>query len=157
MIVRTKKNQLTTKTYIKMGMRNILVQQWWVFLIAAAIGGMTFVIPSNWWWIGSLIALILYWLFWLIQFGGVTQLEQNKMLFERLTYEISSKEIMIKLNPRQGMPVKWETIKKAKMGKDYFLLIMSKAQFIYLPFKVFRSDNERKFTETILRRKEYIK
>ena len=140
-----------------MAMMNILLQQWWVFLIAIAIGCMTFVIPSNWWWIGALIALVLYWLFWLIQFSGVTQLEQNKMLFERLTYEISSKEIMIKLNPRQGMPVKWETIKKVKAGKDYFLLIMSKAQFIYLPFRVFRSDNERKFTETILRRKEYIK
>ncbi|MFC2124436.1 YcxB family protein [Bacteroidota bacterium] len=157
MIVKTKKCQLTTKTYIKMAMLNILIQQWWVFLIAIVLGCMTIVIPSNWWWIGSLIALVLYWLFWLIQFSGVTQLDQNKMLFERLTYEISSKEIMIKLNPRQGMPIKWETVKKAKIGKDYFILIMSKAQFIYLPFKVFRSDNERKFTETILRRKEYIK
>ena len=157
MIVKTKKYQLSTGTYIKMGMRNILMQQWWVFLIAIAIGCMTIVIPSNWWWIGSLIALVLYWLFWVIQFTGVTQLDQNKMLFERLTYEISSKEIMIKLNPRQGMPIKWETIKKARMGKDHFLLIMSKAQFIYLPFRLFRSDNERKFTETILRRKDYIK
>jgi len=157
MIVKTKKYQLGTGTYIKMGMMNILKQQWWVFLIAIAISCMIFVIPSNWWWIGSLIALVLYWLFWLIQFSGVTQLDQNKMLFERLTYEISSKEIMIKLNPRQGMPIKWETIKSAKSGKDYFMLVMSKAQFIYLPFKVFRSDNERKFTETILRRKGYIK
>ena len=138
-------------------MRNILMQQWWVFLNAIALGCMTIVIPSNLWWIGSLIALVLYWLVWVIQITGVTQLDQNKMLFERLTYEISSKEIMIKLNPRQGMPIKWETIKKARMGKDHFLLIMSKAQFIYLPFRLFRSDNERKFTETILRRKEFIK
>ena len=157
MIVKTKRYQLTTGTYIKMGMTNIVKEQWWVFLIAIAISSMTFIIPSNWWWIGSLIALTLYWLFWLIQFSGVPQLEQNKMLFERLTYEISSKEILIKLNPKQGMPVKWETIKGASMGKNHFLLTLSKAQFIYLPFKVFRSDNERKFTETILRRKGYIK
>ena len=140
-----------------MGMTNILKEQWWVFLIAIAISCMTFIIPSNWWWIGSLIALTLYWLFWLIQFSGVPQLEQNKMLFEKLTYEITSKEILIKLNIKQGMPVKWETIKHASMGKNHFLLTLSKAQFIYLPFKVFRSDNERKFTETILRRKGYIK
>jgi len=152
MIVKTKKYQLSTKKYIKLGMLNILRSQWWVILITLAIGAMTFVIPSNWWWIGSLTAFVLYGLFWLIQFAGVPQLEQNKILFERLNYEITSQQILIKLNPKQGMPMKWENIKKAFIGKDFFLLIISKAQFIYLPFKIFNSDNERKFMETILRR-----
>jgi hypothetical protein len=157
MIVKTKKYQLSTKKYIKLGMLNILRSQWWVILIAIAISAMTFVIPSNWWWIGSLIAFVLYGLFWLVQFAGVPQLEQNKILFERLSYEITSQQILIKLNPKQGMPMKWENIKKAFIGKDFFLLVLSKAQFIYLPFKVFNSDNERKFLETILKRKNYIK
>ena len=157
MIVKTKKYQLGTRKYIKLGMLNILRSQWWVILIALAIAAMTFIIPSNWWWIGSLIAFVLYGLFWLIQFAGVPQLEQNKILFERLSYEITSQQILIKLNPKQGMPMKWENIKKAFIGKDFYLLILSKAQFIYLPFKIFNSDNERKFMETILRRKNYIK
>jgi hypothetical protein len=157
MIVKTKKYQLSTKKYIKLGMLNILRSQWWVILIALAIAAMTFVIPSNWWWIGSLIAFVLYGLFWLIQFAGVPQLEQNKILFERLNYEITSQQILIKLNPKQGMPMKWENIKRVFVGKDFFLLVLSKAQFIYLPFKIFNSDNERKFMETILRRKNYIK
>jgi hypothetical protein len=157
MIVKTKKYQLSTGKYIKLGLINILRSQWWVFLIALAIAAMTFVIPSHWWWIGALIALVLYGLFWLIQFAGITQLEQNKILFERLNYEISSQQIMIKINPKQGMPMKWETIKKAYVGKDFFLLIISKAQFIYLPHRIFNSENERKFMETILRRKNYIK
>jgi hypothetical protein len=157
MIVKTKKYQLSTGKYIKLGLINILRSQWWVFLIALAIAAMTFVIPSNWWWIGALIALVLYGLFWLIQFAGITQLEQNKILFERLNYEISSQQILIKLNPKQGMPMKWENIKKVYTGKDFFLLIISKAQFIYLPHRIFNSENERKFMETILRRKNYIK
>jgi hypothetical protein len=157
MIVKTKKYQLSTKKYIKLGMLNILRSQWWVILIALAIASMTFIIPSIWWWIGSLIAFVLYGLFWLIQFAGVPQLEQNKILFERLNYEITSQQILIKLNPKQGMPMKWENIKRAFIGKDFYLLILSKAQFIYLPFRIFNSDNERKFMETILRRKNYIK
>ena len=157
MIVKTKKYQLSTKKYIRLGMLNILRSQWWVILIALAIASMTFIIPSNWWWIGSLIAFVLYGVFWLIQFAGVPQLEQNKILFERLSYEITSQQILIKLNPKQGMPMKWENIKKAFIGKDFYLLILSKAQFIYLPFRIFNSDNERKFMETILRRKNYIK
>lgn len=157
MIVKTKKYQLSTKKYIKLGMLNILRSQWWVILIALVIAAMTFVIPSNWWWIGSLTAFVLYGVFWLIQFAGVPQLEQNKILFERLNYEITSQQILIKLNPKQGMPMKWENIKRVFVGKDFFLLVLSKAQFIYLPFKIFNSDNERKFMETILRRKNYIK
>ncbi|MBR9997911.1 MAG: YcxB family protein [Cyclobacteriaceae bacterium] len=157
MIVKTKKYQLSTGKYIKLGLINIFRAQWWVVLIALAIAAMTFVIPSHWWWIGALIALVIYGLFWLIQFAGITQLEQNKILFERLNYEISSHQILIKLNPKQGMPMKWETIKKVQAGKDFYLLVISKAQFIYLPYRIFNSENDRKFMETILRRKNYIK
>lgn len=157
MIVKTKKYQLEKGTYIKMAMKNLVREQWWVFLIAAAIMCGAFFIFSWWWIIGALIALVLYFLFWLIQFAGVTQLEQNKILFERLSYEINSQQVLIKVNPRQGMPLKWEMIKKAKVGKDYFLLVVSKAQMIHLPFRIFNTENERKFLETILKRKGYVK
>lgn len=157
MIVKTKKFQLSTGKYIKLGLINIFKAQWWVVLIALAIASMTFFIPSHWWWIGALIALVLYGLFWLIQFAGITQMEQNKILFERLNYEISSHQILIKLNPKQGMPMKWDNIKRVQAGKDFFLLVISKAQFIYLPYRIFNSENDRKFVETILRRKNYIK
>lgn len=157
MIVKTKKYQLEKGTYIKMAMKNLIREQWWVFLIAAAIMCGAFFIFSWWWIIGPLIALVLYFLFWLIQFAGVTQLEQNKILFERLTYEINSQQVLIKVNPKQGMPLKWDMIKKANIGKDYFLLIVSKAQMIHLPFRIFNTENERKFMETILKRKGYVK
>lgn len=157
MIVKTKKYKLETGTYIKLAMKNLVREQWWVFLIAAAIMCGAFFIFSWWWIIGPVIALLLYFLFWLIQFTGVTQLEQNKILFERLSYEINSQQILIKVNPRQGMPLKWEMVKKARMGKDHFLLIVSKAQLIRLPFRIFNTENERKFLETILKRKGYVK
>ncbi|MEK6477381.1 YcxB family protein [Catalinimonas sp. 4WD22] len=157
MIVKTKKYKLETGTYIKLAMLNIVKEQWWVFLIAVAIACGAFFIWSWWWIIGAGIALVLYFLFWLIQFAGVTQLEQNKILFERLSYEINSQQVMIKVNPKQGMPLKWEMIKKAQIGKDYFLLIVSKAQLVHLPFRIFNTENEKKFVETILKRKGYVK
>ena len=157
MIVKTRKYKLETGTYIKLGLMNVLREQWWVFLIAVAIMCGAFFVFSWWWIIGALIALALYVLFWVIQFAGVTQLEQNKVLFERLSYEINSQQVLIKVNPKQGMPLKWDMIKKARMGKDFFLLIVSKAQMIYLPFRIFNTDNERRFVETILKRKGYVK
>jgi hypothetical protein len=157
MNVRTKKYKLPTSTYIKIALKAVLKQQWWVFLIYLAICAAYFILPSWWWIIGATIALVLYILFWLIQFAGVTQLEQGKMLFEKLSYEINSQQILIKLNPKQGMPVKWDQIKRVQKGKDSFTLFMSKAQLIHLPFRIFNSDNEIRFIETVLKRKGYVK
>lgn len=157
MIVKTKKYQLTTSTYIKLAMINVLKKQWWVILIALAICGGYFFIPNMWWFIGAGIALVLYLLFWLIQFAGVTQMEQSKILFERLSYEINSQQVLIKISSKQGMPIQWDQIKSAKVGKDSITLVVNMAQIIYLPFKVFKTDNERKFVETILKRKGYTK
>ncbi len=157
MIVKTKKYALDKKEYRRVGMRNILKEQWWVGLIVLALSSMTFVIPSNWWWIGTLIALVLYLLFWLIQFTGVTQLEQSKMLFEKLSYEIDSRQVLIKMSSKQGMPMKWDQIKRAWMDKKQFVLIINKAQFMLFPYTVFKTQNEIKFVETILKRKGYLK
>lgn len=157
MLVKTKKYKLETGTYVKLGLINVLKQQWWVFLIAVVLCCGYFLVPSMWWFIGTGIALLLYILFWVIQFAGVTQMDQTKMLFEKLSYEINSQQVLIKLSARQGMPIKWDQIKRAWKGKDYFLLAVNKAQLIHLPFRIFNSDNERKFVESILRRKGYIK
>jgi hypothetical protein len=156
MIVRTRKYQIPTKKYIAIAMRAVVVQQWWVGLIYLALCAGYFLAPSWWWIIGATIALSLYFLFWLIQFAGVTQLEQGKFMFERLSYEISSQQILLKLNPKQGMPMKWEQIKRVKKLKDGYVLFASKAQLIYFPFKIFNNDNEIRFVEAVLKRKGYL-
>ena len=157
MIVKTRKYQLPTKTYIKVALLAVIKQQWWVSLIYFSICACYFLIPNWWWIIGATIALGLYFLFWLIQFAGVTQLEQGKMLFEKLSYEISSQQILIKLNSKQGMPMKWDQIKRAQKGKDAFTLFVSKAQIVHLPLRIFNSENEIRFLETVLKRKGYLK
>jgi len=156
MIIKTKKYQLPTGTYIKMGLVNIIKEQWWVILIALAICLGFFWIASVWWFIGAIIAYGLYILFWAIQFTGVTQMEQNKVIFEKLAYELDSRQILKKLNVREGMPIQWNMIKRVELTKDAYVLYMSKAQFIHLPFRIFNSENDRKFMETILKRKELI-
>lgn len=157
MIVKTKKYQLKTGTYIKIGLQNILKEQWWVSLIYLTICAMYFVIPSLWWIIGGTIALVLYILFWVIQFAGIPQLEQNKVLFEKLGYEIDSRQILVKVSSKQGMPITWDMVKRADIGKNHFVLVVSKAQLIHLPFRIFNNDNQVKFVETILKRKGLIK
>ena len=156
MIIKTKKYQLPTGTYIKMGLVSILKEQWWVILIALAICCGYFWIASLWWIFGGLIAYSLYVLFWAIQFTGVTQMEQNKPIFQKMAYEIDSRQILMKVNAKEGMPVQRNMIKRVEVSKDAYILYLSKAQFIHLPFKIFNSDNDKKFLEAILKRKELL-
>src|SRR5882762_11381408 len=153
MIVKTKNYRLEKKTYIRLAFKSVLRQQWWAGLIVVAICLGYLWIPTWWWFFGAFFGASLFLLFWWIQFYGVTQLEQGKMLFERYSYEISSQQILMKINAREGMPMKWDQIKRARIGKDYFVLFINKAQLIYLPFKIFNSDNERKFMTSILKTK----
>jgi hypothetical protein len=157
MVVKTKNYRLEKKTYIRFALVSVLKQQWWVSLIVLAICAGFFWVPSIWWFIGAFTGAGLYLLFWWIQFYGVTQLDQGKMLFERFSYEITSQQILMKLNAREGMPMKWDQIKRAKVGKDYFLLVINKAQLVHLPFKIFNTDNERKFVQSILKTKGLTK
>ncbi|MCG8473947.1 MAG: YcxB family protein [Cytophagales bacterium] len=157
MLVQTKKYELSKELYIKKAFKNILRKQWWVLLIYAVLNCGTFFAPSWWWFSGATIALVLYMLFWLIQFAGITQHEQGKMLFEKLAYEITSQQILIKVNTKQGMPIRWDQVKKAGKDKDGFYLWLSPVQLIHWPFKSFKSEAQIKFVETLLRRKNFIK
>lgn len=160
MIVKTKNYKLEKKVYISMALKSILRKQGWMALAGAAVISLCYFIPgvaSIWWFIAAIVGLGLYILFWWIQFYGVTQLEQGKMLFEKFSYEISSQQVLMKLNPREGMPLKWDQIKSAEIGKDYIVLFVNKAQLIYWPYKIFNTENERKFVTSVLRNKGLIK
>lgn len=153
MIIRTKKYKLAPNKYIQLGINNIVREQWWIFLIALVIMSGTFLVKSIWFVLGASIGLLLYFLFWIVQFYGITYLTQNKVLFERLRYDISSQQIIIQVTTKQGIPIGWDQVKSAKQGKNYFLLVISKAHLIYWPHKIFNSTHEIKFVETILKRK----
>lgn len=157
MIVKTKKYQMPKGKYIGLAFKNLIRDQWWVALIYLAICAGYVWIPNHWWITGATIALTLYVLFWLIQFAGISQLEQGKFMFEKLGYEINSQQILIKLNTKQGMPMKWDQVKRASAGKNEFVLTINKAQLIHLPHRIFNTQNEIKFVETILKRKGFIK
>jgi hypothetical protein len=158
MVVKTKNYKLDKKTYISLALKSILKQQGWIAAVGVILICLMYVwIASIWWFIAAAIALGLYLLFWWVQFYGVTQLAQGKMLFEKFSYEISSQQIVMKINPREGMPLKWDQIKRAVVDKDAFVLYVNKAQLIHLPFRIFNTENERKFLTSVLRNKGLIK
>ena len=158
MTVKTKKYGLPTKQYINMCLKSILKEFWWVWFVPLAIMLLPIFVSGAFWWCFSisLVLIIGYWAFWYIQFTAITQLEQYKILFEKFVYEIDSRQILMKINAKEGNMLTWDKIQKAEKSKDAFILTLSRAQFIYLPFDIFKNDLELKFVETILRRKGLI-
>ena len=154
MIIKTKKTQLAKNVYIKIALINALKKQWWAFLIA--LGICSFVWLSYWFVIVGVLAAILFVAFWAVQFAGITQVEQYKVLFDRYTYEIDGRQILIKMNDKQGMQMKWENIQTAEKTKEAYILYVSKGQFVHLPFKIFNSDNDINFFEALLKRRSLI-
>jgi hypothetical protein len=158
MLVKTKNYKLNKKTYITLAFKSIMKKQGWIAALAAFVLCLMYIwVPSIWWFIAAFVGVALYMLFWWIQFYGVTQMEQGKMLFEKFHYEITSQQIIMKISPREGMPLKWDQIKSARIDKDAFVLFVNKAQLIHLPFRIFNTENERKFLTSVLKTKGLIK
>jgi hypothetical protein len=157
MIIKTKKHKLETKTYIQLALLNVNKELWWVWLIPLVLASLTFFYSTVWFVVIAAILSILYVIFWVAQFVAVTQLEQNKVMFEKMNYEIDSRQLLMKINTKQGMPLTWDMVKKVSVGKNRYVLVISKAQLIELPKRIFNSDNEIKFFESILKRKGLVK
>ncbi|CAG4993933.1 hypothetical protein DYBT9275_01265 [Dyadobacter sp. CECT 9275] len=161
--VRTKKYALPTKKYITLAMRYFFKSQIkWVLLPLAlilinAVVSLTGLYPNIWIYITVVVGVVLYILFWLVQFAGITQLAQYKPMFEKFQYEIDNRQILMKLNQKEGSVMKWEQIQEGFKEKDGYVLVISRGQFIHLPFSIFNSEHELKVFERIMKQKEFLK
>lgn len=158
MVVRTKKYKLDTNTFVKLGLWGIVLDWWWVWLVPIAILLIPiFVKGAIWWCIPiALVLVLLYLLFWGAQFVGATQMDQFKPFFQKMTYEFDTQKIILKMGKDQPMAMRWEMIKGAKKHKKYYLLTLSRVQFFYLPFEIFKSENDLKIFEKMLQRKNLL-
>lgn len=162
MLIKTKKYELTPKVYRRVGMKYIFRKQWWlpvsIFIGIIVLNIVINALGYKNWWIYLLAPLgaWLWYVFWWIQYTGIPQLPQNKVMFEKYSYEISSQNILMKKTPQEAMMFKWDLIKEAHKDKEAITLVISKGQFLHFPFKVFNSENEIKFFELILSRKNLL-
>ena len=142
MKVTTKKYQLQSSKYVGIATKALIRKDWkW-----AGIPLLIF----------ALAVPLLYFIFWWIQFAGFTQHEAGKMFFYKMSYQIDGKQVLLMVDAKHGMPLEWKNIKNVYKLKDAYLLSLSKAQFIYLPFEIFKTDADLKLTETIMKRKGFL-
>lgn len=155
---KTKKYKVDIKTYIRHGLEHVFRKWWWAFLVPIGIilPGLYFTGALIWLILAAVLITGLYILFWYIQFYGLQQLPQGKMVFDKYSYEFDNNGLMVKLNAKEGMPIKYDQIQLVKKKSDALLIFLSPIQFFYLPYSIFNSDADIKITESILKRKNLL-
>ena len=162
MVVKTKKFALDKKQYIKKAFANQLdkVKIWFLVPAAVAVLGLALHftgVYKNWWiLIVAIIGAILFAAFWYLQFYAATQMDQNKQMFDKFAYEVDSRQILVKLNAKEGGVIKWDMITSAEKDASGFYLHMGRGQFLHFRNDVFNSEHDQKLFESILRRKNLI-
>jgi len=175
--IRTKKNQLDKNQYAKMALLQVWKKEWWRALIPLAIFLLPAAFSFSWWWVaGAVVVTLLFVLIRSAQVMGVTQMEQGNVLFERVSYEIDQRQIMLKRNDREGMALQWDMIDKVTQKNEaYFFYLKGPTAeqlpkgwkgwlaktfnvpvFLHLPYRIFNSSNDLKMLESMLRRKNFI-
>jgi hypothetical protein len=181
MIVKTKKYALDQKTYINLALKQWLRDNWKFGLVPLALIILNIALYAtgtfDHYWPAIVIFLltVLYVLFWAVQITGIAQMEQSKALFQKYVYEIDSRQILMRINAKEGGILKWDQISSVNKDASAYILYLdnaeatrnvkaswiaktvtkglAKAQFLYLPFSIFNSEQDLKFTDAILRRK----
>jgi hypothetical protein len=175
--IRTKKTQLDTNTYTRLAMAEVWKKDWPYALIPFAIGLLPAIFVHSWWWIA--LAVLLTLLFVLLrsaQVTGVTQMEQSKPLFERMSYEMDNRMLLLRVSPEKAMQVGWDNIDRARRTDDGYQLYLRPGTppaglaawrvwvartfdvpvFLLLPLRIFNSPNDLKLFEALLRRKNLL-
>lgn len=162
MIVKTKKFALDKKVYRNLSFTRQMKQSWYWLLIPAAIFVVGLVLHftgvyKNWWIpVVAVVGAAGFTLFWYAQYYAATEMDQNKQMFDKFAYEIDSRQILVKINAKEGGIVKWDSFTHAEKLPTAYLLVMNKAQFLHFPFTVFTSEHDVKLFENILRRKNLL-
>ncbi len=178
--IRTKKTQLTAERYTEIALRRLWKRQWWVLVALAGFGLVLALIWPSWWVLAIVLSLaLLHVLFWGVQVTGVTKLEQTKILFERVFYEINPQRFLLKKNDREGAELKWEMFARAERLPAAYVLTFtstpppgappatrlqraltwlgaSELQFLVLPYDIFVKPADLKLMEATLRRKNLL-
>ncbi len=173
----TKKSQFDTNAYTKLAMAEVWRKDWVYALVPFAIGLLPAIIWHSWWWLAlSFVLTLLFVLLRSAQVTGVTQMEQSKPLFERMSFEMDQKQLLLRVSKEKAMQLTWDMIGKARRADDAYLLYLKPGDppadtagwrlwiartfdvpvFLHLPQRIFNSDNDRKLFEALLRRKNLL-
>ena len=156
----TKKTQMDVKQYIQLGMKKVIRKFWFAFLVPPALLLPAIIWPGALVWliVTALVVTILYFVFWYVQFYGLSIAPQGKALFERQLYAITPEYLgmMKSETDPQGMMIPWDKIELVERTDKEFVMHLTLAHMLIIPFDIFKSQQDQNFAEAIMRRRNLL-
>lgn len=148
MEIKTKDFELTKKEYFKILMINYF--KWWFIAFIFLMG--IFVRKIFYW------GVILAYCIWLIlYFWFYTNSKKNKIFFKKRHFEINDDFLICYLEDGSLDKIKIDNIIKVIKKPKYYLLFISKNNFIYLPLEIFSSSEDIKNFDSLFKSKNLLK
>ena len=143
--------------YIRVGFFNALREQWYISFVLFFLIGLSIYFRDSICIVICCIIEVLYLLFWVVQFYGITKLPQMKIMFQRIFFEFNDDQILMHVDTRSAAQIKWGMIKSCRKMKDCYFFFITKANILYVPFKAFKSKSDLNLFEVLLKVKNVIK
>jgi hypothetical protein len=156
MIIKTKKVQLSEENYLKINFRKKLKNDTKIFICCIVLFLVTLILKKFWFSFFIVLGVALYIGFWFLQFFSVRYIEMSKIMFAPTIYEISKEKILCIISSNQGFNIKWNQIKKVEYLNQDFILRISHAQILYIPYKSFNCDYDLNFFKFLLKDNKLI-
>jgi hypothetical protein len=153
-MIKTDKFSLTNLDYFKILITTYLKKRWWMISLMLLFG-LFFIFKQN---KDSFEYFLLFFAFFypiilLIQYWRYANSKENKLFLIERFFEISEDSITGILTDGSKSIVKLDNIIKVTTLKKYYLLYISKSQFIYIPKNSFMNQQDQEwFTNEIIKK-----
>ena len=147
-MITTKKFKLDTKEYFNILLIRYIKRRWWSFILLLIIA--TYILLKgktdsfdNF----MLMLVIIYPILIVLQFWRYANSKDNKIFLVERYYEIDNDAITGIVDNNAPSSIKLEYIIKFDTIKQYYLLYISKHQFLCIPIDSFKSNTDKEYFE----------
>ncbi len=150
-MIKTKEFPFPKSIYIKILALNSLKRSLWafVFMIVVAVYQATKGPSLTLLLIAALPVLLLAYI--IFRCWMHSNSKTNRLFFEERTFEINSKDIDIVLKDGPTSKIQINDIARVVKNSSYYLLFLSKKQFVYVPLSAFRTPGDINSFDSILK------
>ena len=143
-MIKTKKFSLTNHDYFKIIITIYFKRRWWIISLMLFIG-LLFLLKKDKDSLEYFLIFLgfIYPILILIQFWRFAISKENKIFLAERFFEISKDSLTGKLNDGSEDVIKKENFIRTLELKKYYLLYISKSQFIFIPKEVFMDQKDK--------------
>jgi len=143
-MITTEKRQLTSIEYFKLIMTIYIKKRWWLYIWIWAMGLFFLCLEKR----GSFENFFLYFsivfpLLFLFQNWRYAHSKDNKIFLLERYYQIDNEKIVGYLSDGSESLMKLENFNRIAQTKKYYILYLSKNQFIYFDKDSFKSEHDK--------------